>query len=92
MSDASIGPVDILVDINDGGFNVDVTIVNTGLPGPPGPKGDTGETGPQGPKGDPGETGPQGPKGATGETGPQGPKGDTGPAGADGAGIAANIR
>lgn len=59
-------------------------VVEGGLIGPPGPKGDPGEIGPQGPKGDPGEIGPEGPKGDTGDTGPQGPKGDKGDPGEQG--------
>jgi hypothetical protein len=69
------------------------TIIEPGLEGPPGPKGDTGgrgpigETGPPGPPGEAGprgETGPEGPRGPSGEPGPAGPKGDTGPPGAVG--------
>jgi hypothetical protein len=58
--------------------------MNSGTPGPSGPKGDTGA---QGIKGDAGAIGPAGPKGdvgaqgAKGDAGPQGAKGDPGPTG-----------
>jgi hypothetical protein len=58
--------------------------MNSGTPGPSGPKGDTGA---QGLKGDAGAIGPAGPKGdvgaqgAKGDAGPQGAKGDPGPTG-----------
>ena len=64
---------------------------DTGLTGPPGPrgfKGDTGPTGPPGPrglKGDTGLTGPPGPRGFKGDTGPTGPPGPSGPKGDTGA-------
>ncbi|TRY90329.1 hypothetical protein DNTS_015225, partial [Danionella cerebrum] len=56
----------------------------TGLPGPPGPRGDNGLPGPQGP---PGNDGPPGIQGLPGPRGPPGLRGERGMAGAD-----ANIR
>ncbi len=55
-----------------------------GLPGEPGPKGDTGEQGLQGeagPKGDKGEQGLQGEAGPKGDRGEQGLQGEAGPKG-----------
>ena len=58
-----------------------VATLQTGKPGPQGPKGDTGPVGPAGPKGDPGA---QGPKGDPGAQGPKGDPGAQGPKGAPG--------
>ena len=77
----------------------DARVIDVGVPGPAGAKGETGErgeVGSVGPKGDPGErgeagsVGPAGQKGdpgergETGSVGPAGPKGDTGERGETG--------
>ena len=62
-------------------------IINKGVPGTAGAKGDKGDpgtAGPKGDKGDPGTAGATGPTGLTGLTGPTGLTGLTGPAGPKG--------
>ncbi|XOV86554.1 MAG: hypothetical protein ACFHX7_16495 [Pseudomonadota bacterium] len=63
---------------------IDITIGETGLQGPPGEQGPIGEQGPQGPTGQQGPVGEQGPQGPTGQQGPVGEQGPQGPTGQQG--------
>lgn len=83
MSQAYIGPRDIMRVMRDK-VNANFTELYTsgggGSQGPPGPE---GPQGPAGPQGEAGPVGPEGPPGPQGEIGPAGPVGPQGPAGGD---------